>query len=79
MSKLGAFVRRERESTGRLAFLVAAGILLSRVVGLVDKQCVIRQDFIGSRSEAKLRQAIQAVVAANYRDLSARDRSRAGG
>jgi cytochrome c biogenesis protein CcmG/thiol:disulfide interchange protein DsbE len=32
---------------------------------IIDKQGVIRQHFIGSRSEAKLRQAIQAVVAAN--------------
>jgi peroxiredoxin/outer membrane lipoprotein-sorting protein len=32
---------------------------------IIDKQGVIREHFIGSRSEAKLRQAIQAVVAAN--------------
>jgi peroxiredoxin/outer membrane lipoprotein-sorting protein len=32
---------------------------------IIDKQGVIRQHFIGSRSEAKLRQAIQSVVAAN--------------
>jgi peroxiredoxin/outer membrane lipoprotein-sorting protein len=32
---------------------------------IIDKQGVIRQHFIGSRSEAKLRQAIQAVVGAN--------------
>ena len=32
---------------------------------IIDKQGVIREHLIGSRSEAKLRQAIQAVVAAN--------------
>jgi len=32
---------------------------------IIDKQGVIREHFIGSRSEAKLRQAIQAAVAAN--------------
>jgi len=32
---------------------------------IIDKQGVIREHFIGSRSEAKLRQAIQALVAAN--------------
>jgi hypothetical protein len=32
---------------------------------IIDKQGVIRQQFIGSRSEAKLRQAIQAAVASN--------------
>ncbi len=32
---------------------------------IIDKEGVIREHFIGSRSEAKLRQAIRAVVAAN--------------
>ena len=32
---------------------------------IIDKQGVIREHFIGSRSEAKLRQAIQAAVSAN--------------
>jgi peroxiredoxin/outer membrane lipoprotein-sorting protein len=32
---------------------------------IIDKQGVIREHFIGSRSEAKLRQSIQAAVAAN--------------
>jgi peroxiredoxin/outer membrane lipoprotein-sorting protein len=32
---------------------------------IIDKQGVIREHFIGSRSEAKLRQAIQAAVTAN--------------
>jgi peroxiredoxin len=32
---------------------------------IIDRQGVIREHFIGSRSEAKLRQAIQAAVAAN--------------
>ena len=32
---------------------------------IIDKQGVIREHFIGSRSESKLRQAIQAAVAAN--------------
>jgi hypothetical protein len=32
---------------------------------IIDKEGVIREHFIGSRSKAKLRQAIQAAVAAN--------------
>ena len=32
---------------------------------IIDRQGVVREHFIGSRSEAKLRQAIQAAVAAN--------------
>ena len=50
MSKPGAFVRRERESTGRLAFLVAAGILLSRIVGLVRLR--VFSHYFGLRSDA---------------------------
>ena len=41
------------------------GISAIPTMFIIDKQGVIRQHFIGSRSEAKLRQAIQAVVAAN--------------
>ncbi len=50
MSKPGAFVRRKRESTGRLAFLVAAGILLSRIVGLVRLR--VFSHYFGLRSDA---------------------------
>jgi putative peptidoglycan lipid II flippase len=50
MSKPGAFVKRERESTGRLAFLVAAGILLSRVVGLVRLR--VFSHYFGLRSDS---------------------------
>src|SRR5438270_9284605 len=41
---------REREDTGRLAFLVAAGILLSRLVGLVRLR--VFSHYFGLRSDA---------------------------
>src|SRR5437764_3482790 len=41
---------KPRESTGRLAFLVAAGILLSRLVGLVRLRVFSR--YFGLRSDA---------------------------
>jgi len=41
------------------------GISAIPTMFIIDKQGVIREHFIGSRSEAKLRQAIQAAVAAN--------------
>ncbi len=41
------------------------GISAIPTMFIIDKQGVIREHFIGSRSEAKLRQAILAVVAAN--------------
>src|SRR5213083_1471368 len=41
---------REREDTGRLAFLVAAGILLSRLVGLVRLR--VFAHYFGLRSDA---------------------------
>src|SRR5271156_81582 len=40
---------RERESTGRLAFLVAAGILLSRIIGLVRLR--VFSHYFGLRSD----------------------------
>jgi putative peptidoglycan lipid II flippase len=41
---------RERESTGRLAFLVAAGILLSRIIGLVRLRAF--SHYFGLRSDS---------------------------
>src|SRR5437763_2043863 len=41
---------REREDTGRLAFLVAAGILLSRLAGLVRQR--VFSHYFGLRSDA---------------------------
>lgn len=41
---------RKRESTGRLAFLVAAGILLSRIIGLVRLR--VFSHYFGLRSDA---------------------------
>ncbi len=41
---------RERESTGKLAFLVAAGILLSRIIGLVRLR--VFSHYFGLRSDA---------------------------
>lgn len=41
------------------------GISAIPTMFIIDKQGVIREHFIGSRSEAKLRKAIQAAVAAN--------------
>ncbi len=41
------------------------GVSVIPIMLIIDKQGVIRQQFIGSRSEAKLRQAIQAAVASN--------------
>ena len=41
---------RKPESTGRLAFLVAAGILLSRLVGLVRLR--VFSHYFGLRSDA---------------------------
>src|SRR5271170_5210936 len=49
MSKPGASAR-ERESTGRLAFLVAAGILLSRIIGLIRLR--IFSHYFGLESDA---------------------------
>ena len=41
---------RERESTGKLAFLVAAGILLSRIIGLVRLR--VFSHYFGLRSDS---------------------------
>ena len=48
--QLGDRPVRKRESTGRLAFLVAAGILLSRLVGLVRLR--VFSHYFGLRSDA---------------------------
>ncbi|MGA2213226.1 MAG: murein biosynthesis integral membrane protein MurJ [Bryobacteraceae bacterium] len=50
MSEPGAFAPRKRESTGRLAFLVAAGILLSRIIGLVRLR--VFSHYFGLRSDS---------------------------
>src|ERR1700735_3426067 len=50
MSEPGAFAPRERESTGKLAFLVAAGILLSRIIGLVRLR--VFSYYFGLRSDS---------------------------
>src|SRR5579872_776589 len=50
MTSPGALNRRSRDSTGRLAFLVAAGILLSRLIGLVRLR--VFSHFFGLRSDA---------------------------
>src|ERR1700729_548244 len=42
--------RAKRESTGRLAFLVAAGILLSRLIGLVRLR--VFSHYFGLRSDS---------------------------
>src|SRR5581483_3216419 len=46
----GAVRGKEKESTGRLAFLVAAGILLSRLIGLVRLR--VFSHYFGLRSDA---------------------------
>src|SRR5229473_4148053 len=50
MASTEALTGRKRESTGRLAFLVAAGILLSRLVGLVRLR--VFSHYFGLRSDA---------------------------
>src|SRR3954449_7989282 len=41
---------KPKESTGRLAFMVAAGILLSRIIGLVRQR--VFSHYFGLRSDA---------------------------
>src|ERR1700719_311917 len=50
MTSPGPPAGRAREDTGRLAFLVAAGILLSRIVGLVRLR--VFSHYFGLRSDA---------------------------
>ena len=50
MASTEALTGRKRESTGRLAFLVAAGILLSRIVGLVRLR--VFSHYFGLRSDS---------------------------